>query len=72
MRDKLIKAVRKHRAARGECTGYFLVTFCDGQAVISGETDGGDDVATEIVQFLADAIGNKDDDDEIGPCRGTA
>lgn len=71
MRDKLIKVVREHRAAQGQCTGYFLVTFCDGKAVISGETDGSD-AAMEIVQFLADAIGTKDDDDEIGPCRGTA
>jgi hypothetical protein len=72
MRNKLIEAVREHRAAQGECTGYFLVTFCNGQAVVSGEADGADEVATEIIRVLADCMGEEGDNDAIGPCRGRA
>ncbi len=70
MREKLLDAVREHREAQGPCTGYFLVTFRNGQAVVSGDSDRHDAVASEIIRLLADAMG--EDDDGIGPCEGCA
>jgi hypothetical protein len=70
MRDKLIRAVREHREAQGQCTGYFLVTFSNGDAFISGQSAEDDPVASEIIQWLATVM--DEEDDEIGPCAGHA
>lgn len=72
MDEKLIKAVQRHRRVQGKPTGYFLVTFKEGQAVVSGETDGFDDTAAEIIRVLGDCMGDEPQEDEIGICLGTA
>ena len=71
MRDKLEEAVREHRDAQSGLTGYFLVTFSNGQAVVSGQSDAEDEIAAEIIRILADAMG-EEAGDEIGPCAGRA
>ena len=73
MRDKLIKAVQEHMSRQHRSSGFFLVTFQDGQAIVSGETDGEDATAGEIIRLLADCMTDEaDDQDAIGPCLGTA
>ena len=73
MRKELEDAVREHSQTQHGLTGYFLVTFDRGQATVSGQSDEHDEIAAEIIRLLADAMGEEpDDDDEIGPCRGTA
>jgi hypothetical protein len=71
---KLIeKALREHRAEPGEVTGFVLITFRDGEAMITAEVSDGDEAAQNIVAGLGAALEEgPDDDDEIGPCAGQA
>jgi len=71
MRKKIIEAVQDHGAAQGTCTGFFLVTFRNGEVVVSGHALAHDKMAAEIIRVLSEALG-EDDQDEIGRCWGTA
>lgn len=76
MRKELEEMVREHQEAQGEFTGYFLVTFKDGAAVVSGLSRD-DDLAAEIIGALSDALGEGENEpaqcrDTIGECWGHA
>ena len=72
---KLIEeAIREHRAEPGEVTGFLLITFRDGEAMLTAEASDGDEVAQNIIQGIEAALDESpdDEDDEIGPCAGQA
>ncbi len=75
---KLIeKAVRDHREEQGEVTGYLLITFRDGEAMLTGEASDCDEVAQEVIDSIQAALldpmsAANDPEDEIGLCAGQA
>jgi hypothetical protein len=76
MHKELEEMVREHQEAQGEFTGFFLVTFKDGAAVVSGHARN-DDLAAEIIGALSDALGEGESEpahgrDTIGECWGHA
>ena len=77
MRKLIEKALREHQEEQGEITGYMLITFQDGEAMISGEASEGDEVAQQIISEIEAALlsppcacGNEQD--EIRRCSGHA
>ena len=77
MRKLIEKALREHHEEQGEITGYMLITFQDGEAMISGEASDGDEVAQQIISeieasLLNPACGCESEQDEIGRCSGHA
>ena len=77
MRKLIEKALREHQLEQGEITGYMLITFQDGEAMISGEASDGDEVAQQIISEIEAALLNPPCDcdseqDEIGRCSGHA
>ncbi len=77
MREKLVRAVQEHLRRHGQCSGFFLVTFENGEAIVSAETRGDDGLATEVIGLLAkcmdeDVTEVDTDMDAIGPCWGSA
>jgi hypothetical protein len=75
---KLIeKALREHREEQGEVTGYLLITFRDGEAMLTGQASDCDEVAQEVIEEIQAALSNPmcaadDAEDEIGVCAGQA
>ena len=75
---KLIeKALREHRDEHGEVTGYLLITFRDGEAMLTGEASDCDEIAQEVIKDIQAALSNPmsaadDAEDEIGICAGEA
>ena len=77
MRKLVEKALREHQNEQGEITGYMLITFQDGEAMISGEASEGDEVAQQIISEIEAALLNpacacENEQDEIGRCSGHA
>jgi hypothetical protein len=77
MRRLIEKALREHQDEQGEITGYMLITFRDGEAMVTGEASDGDEVAQEVIggieaALLDPACACDDADDEIGVCAGHA
>ncbi len=75
---KLIeKALREHREEQGEVTGYLLITFRDGEAMLTGQASDCDEVAQEVIEGIEAALSNPmsaadDAEDDIGICAGEA
>jgi hypothetical protein len=75
---KLIeKALREHREEQGEMTGFLLITFRDGEAMLTARASDCDDVAREVIDSIEAALLDPmspatDADDEIGLCAGQA
>ena len=75
---KLIeKALREHREEQGEVTGYLLITFRDGEAMLTGQASDCDEVAQEVIEGIEAALANPmsaadDAEDDIGICAGEA
>jgi hypothetical protein len=75
---KLIeKALREHREEHGEVTGFLLITFRDGEAMLTGQASDCDEVAQEVIDEIGAALLNPasradDAEDEIGVCAGQA
>ena len=75
---KLIeKALREHREEQGEVTGYLLITFRDGEAMLTGQASDCDEVAQEVIESIEAALSNPmnaadDAEDDIGICAGEA
>ena len=75
---KLIeKALREHREEQGEVTGYLLITFRDGEAMLTGQASDCDEVAQEVIEGIEAALSNPmsaadDAEDDIGICAGQA
>ena len=75
---KLIeKALREHREEQGEVTGYLLITFRDGEAMLTGQASDCDEIAQEVIEDIQAALSNPmspadDAEDEIGICAGQA
>ena len=77
MRKLVEKALREHQDEQGEITGYMLITFQDGEAMISREASDGDEVAQQIISeieaaLLKPACACENEQDEIGRCSGHA
>ena len=77
MRKLIEEAVREHQDEQGEITGYMLITFRDGEAMISGEASEGDELAQHIIgdieaALLAPSHACDNEEDEIGRCVGHA
>ena len=77
MRKLIEKALREHHEEQGEITGYMLITFQDGEAMISGEASDGDEVAQQIISEIETSLLNpayacEIEQDEIGRCSGHA
>jgi len=54
---KLIeKALREHREEQGEVTGYLLITFRDGEAMLTGQASDCDEVAQEVIESIEAAL----------------
>jgi hypothetical protein len=50
---KLIeKALREHREEQGEVTGFLLITFRDGEAMLTGQASDCDEVAQEVIEGM--------------------
>ncbi len=75
---KLIeKALREHREEHGEVTGFLLITFRDGEAMLTAQASDCDEVAREVIEGIEAALSDPmspadDDEDEIGICAGQA
>ena len=75
---KLIeKALREHREEQEEVTGYLLITFRDGEAMLTGQASDCDEVAQEVIESIEAALSNPmsaadDAEDDIGICAGEA
>ncbi len=75
---KLIeKALREHREEHGDVTGFLLITFRDGEAMLTAQASEGDEVAQEVIAGIEAALSDPmsaadDDEDEIGICAGQA
>ena len=75
---KLIeKALREHREEQGEVTGYLLITFRDGEAMLTGQASDCDEIAQEVIEDIQAALSNPmsaadDAEDDIGICAGQA
>ena len=77
MRKLIEKALREHREEQGDITGFMLITFQDGEAMISGEASDGDEVAQQIISEIEAALLDPEcpcetEHDEIGRCSGHA
>ncbi len=77
LRKLIEKALREHQDEQGDITGYMLITFRDGEAMISGEASDGDEVAQGIISEIEAALLNpacacENEQDEIGRCVGHA
>ena len=77
MRKLIEKALREHQQEQGDITGYMLITFQDGEAMISGEASEGDEVAQQIISEIEAALLDppcacENEQDEIGRCSGHA
>jgi hypothetical protein len=77
LRKLIEKALREHQDEQGDITGYMLITFRDGEAMISGEASDGDEVAQGIISEIEAALLNPscacdNEEDEIGRCVGHA
>ena len=77
LRKLIEKALREHQDEQGEITGYMLITFRDGEAMISGEASDGDEVAQQVISEIEEALLNPscacdNEEDEIGRCAGHA
>ena len=75
---KLIeKALREHREEQGEVTRYLLITFRDGEAMLTGQASDCEEVAQEVIEGIETALSipmsaADDAGDEIGICAGQA
>jgi hypothetical protein len=76
---KLIEQVlREHLDEQGEITGYMLITFRDGEAIVTGEASEADRVDQEVIGGIEAALleptcaFDAADDDAIGVCAGHA
>ena len=75
---KLIeKALREHQEEQGEVTGFLLITFQDGEAMLTGQASDCDEVAQEVIESIEAALSDpmsaaNDPEDEIGLCAGQA
>ena len=75
---KLIeKALCEHREEHGEVTGFLLITFRDGEAMLTAQASDCDEVAREVIEGIEAALSDPmspadDDEDEIGICAGEA
>ncbi len=77
LRKLIEKALREHREEQGEVTGYLLITFRDGEAMLTGEASDCDEVAQEVIHSIQAALldpmsAANDPEDEIGLCAGQA
>jgi hypothetical protein len=77
LRKLIEKALREHQQEQEDITGYMLITFQDGEAMISGEASEGDEVAQQIISEIEAALLNppcacENEHDEIGRCTGHA
>jgi len=77
MRKRLDKVVREHLEEPGRITGYLLITFRDGQPLMTGQASDADEVAQTMIEGVMEAIdaplsGADDEGDPIGICWGTA
>jgi hypothetical protein len=77
LRKLIEKALREHQEEQGDITGYMLITFQDGEAMISGKASDGDEVAQQIISEIEEALLNPscacdNEEDEIGRCAGHA
>lgn len=77
MRKRIEKALREHLAEQGDITGYMLITFRDGEAMVTGEASEADEVAQEVISGIEAALLDEncpceDADDAIGVCAGHA
>ena len=71
------KALREHRDEQGEVTGFLLITFQDGEAMLTGQASDCDEVAQEVIDSIEAALSDpmsaaNDPEDEIGVCAGQA
>ena len=75
---KLIeKALREHREEQGDVTGFLLITFRDGEAMLTAQASDCDEVARDVIDSIEAALLDPmspatDADDEIGLCAGQA
>ena len=77
MRKRIEKALREHLNEQEEITGFMLITFRDGEAMVTGEASEGDEAAQEVISGIEAALLNPacacdDADDAIGVCAGHA
>jgi hypothetical protein len=77
LRKLIEQVVREHLDEQGEITGYMLITFRDGEAMVTGEAHDGDEVAQEVIggieaALLDPACACDVAGDEIGICAGHA
>jgi hypothetical protein len=76
MRKLIEKALREHLDEQGEITGYMLITFCDGEAMVTGEASEGDEDAQQVINGIEAALdptcAGDDAEDAIGVCAGHA
>jgi hypothetical protein len=77
LRKLIEKAVREHQDEQGEITGYMLITFRDGEAMISGQASEGDEIAQGVIGEIEAVLLNPvcacdDEEDAIGRCAGHA
>ncbi len=77
MHTLIEKALREHREEQGEVTGYLLITFRDGEAMLTGQASDCDAVAQEVIEGIEAALSKPmsaadDAEDEIGICSGQA
>ena len=75
---KLIeKALREHREEHGDVTGFLLITFRDGEALLTAQASECDEVAQKVIEGIEAALSEPispadDEEDEIGVCAGQA
>ena len=77
MRKLIEKALQEHLHEQGEITGYMLITFRDGEAMVSGLASEGDEAAQDVISGIEAALQDPacacdDADDAIGLCAGHA
>ncbi len=77
MHTLIEKALREHREEQGEVTGFLLITFRDGEAMLTGQASDCDEVAQEVIEWIETALSKPmsaadDAEDEIGICAGQA
>jgi hypothetical protein len=77
LRKLIEKALQDHLDEQGELTGFMLITFRDGEAMVTAEAQEGDAIAQEVIGGIEAALLNPecacdDADDEIGICAGHA
>ena len=77
MRKRIETALREQLTEQGEITGYMLITFRDGEAMVTGEASEGDEVAQKVISGIEAALLEEncpcnDAEDAIGICAGHA